>query len=413
MSGLPATSTRTPQPGVARPVSRPTDAAEREADRIADIVSAGGAVRGWSLASSPTSDTTALGPVQRDDSGKEEKKAEDPDAKEYEQAAKKTGEALLRTEAGRALERRILESPEVERIKEAATSPAGIAIGATAIAGGLTGLALAGKELPFQPPTIPLDRIRPGLSADLKIQGPLNAPTFVGLTVTFKPKKAAERAAEKPATPPSPLAPARSAAEEQQLSEAAIDEAVRRMTARHPLGVPVMKLDLSPRASEERTDEPATPVQRSPDADIRRGRPAAVADVDEGFDGAGRPLDERVRATMEARFGHDFSSVRLHDDARASAAAARVDARAFTVGADIVLGAGVGSASPHLLAHELAHVVQQRGGRGPGTDGLRRPGTRVTAAIDPAATDLDVLGADAIVAVHDATPDDRAGEDGR
>jgi hypothetical protein len=66
---------------------------------------------------------------------------------------------------------------------------------------------------------------------------------------------------------------------------------------------------------------------------------------------------------MESRFGHDFSSVRIHDDARSAAAAASIDAAAFTLGSDIVFGAGrFGTATPdgiHLLAHELAHVVQQ------------------------------------------------------
>ena len=66
---------------------------------------------------------------------------------------------------------------------------------------------------------------------------------------------------------------------------------------------------------------------------------------------------------MEARFGTDFSSVRIHDDAGAAAVAGRIDAAAFTTGNDIVFGTGhFDPRSPegrHLLAHELAHVVQQ------------------------------------------------------
>nr|WP_274388322.1 DUF4157 domain-containing protein [Salsipaludibacter albus] len=126
-----------------------------------------------------------------------------------------------------------------------------------------------------------------------------------------------------------------------------------------------MKLDLSPRAGERKSDESAPPVQRATDTTADDHGPGA-AHVDDGFAGSGRPLDDRFRATMEARFGHDFSAVRLHDDARANAAAERVAARAFTVGDDIVLGVGSDATAPHLLAHELAHVVQQRGEDVPG-----------------------------------------------
>jgi len=62
---------------------------------------------------------------------------------------------------------------------------------------------------------------------------------------------------------------------------------------------------------------------------------------------------------MEARFGEDFSSVRVHADERAASSARALNARAYTLGEHVILGAGE-PASPGLLAHELAHVVQQR-----------------------------------------------------
>ena len=79
----------------------------------------------------------------------------------------------------------------------------------------------------------------------------------------------------------------------------------------------------------------------------------------------GRPLEATTRAFFEPRFGHDFSRVRVHDDARAAESAREVHALAYTVGEHITFG-------PHgyrpgsregdqLLAHELAHTVQQRG----------------------------------------------------
>jgi hypothetical protein len=74
-------------------------------------------------------------------------------------------------------------------------------------------------------------------------------------------------------------------------------------------------------------------------------------------------LDAATRAFMEPRFGLDFSRVRVHTGARAAESAQAVDARAYTVGQDIVFGAGQYApatlAGRQLLAHELAHVVQQ------------------------------------------------------
>jgi hypothetical protein len=80
---------------------------------------------------------------------------------------------------------------------------------------------------------------------------------------------------------------------------------------------------------------------------------------------SGRPLDGPTRAALEPRFGYDFSHVRIHDDARASTSAQAVGARAYTVGSDVVFGGGQyepgTDAGRGLIAHELAHVVQQAG----------------------------------------------------
>lgn len=80
----------------------------------------------------------------------------------------------------------------------------------------------------------------------------------------------------------------------------------------------------------------------------------------------GQPLDAGTRQFMETRFGHDFSTVRVHADARASDSARQIEALAYTAGTDIVFAAGryepATAAGRHLLAHELAHVVQQTGG---------------------------------------------------
>jgi hypothetical protein len=93
--------------------------------------------------------------------------------------------------------------------------------------------------------------------------------------------------------------------------------------------------------------------------------------------GSGRPLDQDVRADMEARLGADFSDVRVHTDTTADVAADSVRAEAFTSGSHVVFRRGgydtSSTAGRQTLAHELTHVVQQRSGPVEGTptdDGL-------------------------------------------
>lgn len=79
--------------------------------------------------------------------------------------------------------------------------------------------------------------------------------------------------------------------------------------------------------------------------------------------GGGRALPESARAFFEPRFGHDFGDVRVHSDPASAQLARSVDARAFTVGRDVVFGPGEFTPGTpegrRLLAHELTHVVQQ------------------------------------------------------
>ena len=81
--------------------------------------------------------------------------------------------------------------------------------------------------------------------------------------------------------------------------------------------------------------------------------------------GGGQLLSENDRAFFEPRFGRDFSQVRLHTDTQAAESARAVNSRAFTVGQDVVFGAGQyapgTSEGRRLMAHELTHVVQQSG----------------------------------------------------
>lgn len=134
------------------------------------------------------------------------------------------------------------------------------------------------------------------------------------------------------------------------------------------------------RASEAAIDAPR-PVAFAPSSGSRT--PAALggalpAEIDgamsgEGGDlaldqpaqeaGSSRPLPPGVRRLLELRLGADFSSVRVHDDGHASDLARTIGAEAFTTGHDIYFGAGRfrpdSKPGLKLIAHELAHVVQQ------------------------------------------------------
>lgn len=94
-----------------------------------------------------------------------------------------------------------------------------------------------------------------------------------------------------------------------------------------------------------------------------RGSMTAPPIVHEVLNSPGQSLDAATRTFFESRFGHDFSRVRVHTDGRAEQSAQDVNAHAYTVGRDIVFGAGKFSPATHegrrLLAHELTHVVQQ------------------------------------------------------
>ena len=79
--------------------------------------------------------------------------------------------------------------------------------------------------------------------------------------------------------------------------------------------------------------------------------------------GGGQALPESVSAYFEPHFGHDFSQVRVHTDGNAVESAKKMNALAYTMGRNIVFGAGQyqpgTTVGRRLLAHELTHVVQQ------------------------------------------------------
>jgi Domain of unknown function (DUF4157) len=133
----------------------------------------------------------------------------------------------------------------------------------------------------------------------------------------------------------------------------------------------------------------------------RAGRSAVQDDLEFPSTLAGRRLEPALQAEMGARFAHDFSQVRVHDDPGTHAAASAHGARAYTRGTDIFFGEG--NYQPHgadgrrLLAHELAHVIQQSSV----SSSTAAPG-RITASNDATETEAE-RAAGAVT--HNRTPE--------
>ncbi len=120
------------------------------------------------------------------------------------------------------------------------------------------------------------------------------------------------------------------------------------------------------RAGRPRAPDRAEAQARYASAQLAAGTPAglpAAAPASAGTEG-GRALPETLRATFERAVGVDLSTIRIHADPAAGAAVSRVHANAITVGEDIAIAPGLyrpdDARGRTLLAHEVAHVVQQR-----------------------------------------------------
>jgi hypothetical protein len=120
---------------------------------------------------------------------------------------------------------------------------------------------------------------------------------------------------------------------------------------------------------------------------VRLNAPRGIGAMAAGL-GPGRPLDAATRAFFEPRFGGDLGHVGVHTGPAAAAAASSLGARAFTFGPHIAFNAGYGDtgtgAANRLLAHELAHVVEQT--RRPMTPAVIRRSPLRARPPDPAVT---------------------------
>jgi hypothetical protein len=386
-------------------VNQPGDAFEQEADRVANTVSSGGHIRGWSLAS------TGADQIQRDSNTASALPAaqsirmigdpQDPPApNNYGDMLGKLAEAFLQSSAGKIIVKYLTDQPIVQEAKDFVQTPQGVIVaGSTAVAA-ISGLAAAHKGLPIQIPAIPLDKVHPGLD----VEGPLDRPTQGSLMFSFEgapPKKKKGALTDKERF----QAETARIAEDQQKFRAGMttqsqgplvspeaqqqaDEQLAKRAELHrlsnilqpgathkpgeftplvpgaqPQSLHMREPDLisSPdAAAKEKKEE--TPVQRMADRAYDNEQEAAP-EVESVISSSGRPLDRETRRYMESRIGFDFSKVRIHTDSRAAASAKSLNARAYSVGNNVVFGAGRFAPNTtegrRLLAHELTHTVQQ------------------------------------------------------
>lgn len=143
------------------------------------------------------------------------------------------------------------------------------------------------------------------------------------------------------------------------------------------------------RQSPEQVDDDEGATENKPDIQRFAAGDAEGGVVPDNFLsrlGPGRPLDPQTRSYFEPRFGSDFGSVRIYTDSLAAASARAVNAKAYTVGRNIVFGAGnYETDTTHgkqLIAHELTHVVQQENGVGSQIVTARRSSPQVARSVD-------------------------------
>ncbi|MEJ2212041.1 MAG: DUF4157 domain-containing protein, partial [Anaerolineae bacterium] len=166
------------------------------------------------------------------------------------------------------------------------------------------------------------------------------------------------------------------------------------------------ELQMAP-ALQRQEDEEEIQTKPAAQSPISNLQPRADGSFEAGADlesrlaarkGGGHPLPDETRAFMEPRFGADFGGVRVHTGGESAKLNEELQARAFTHGQDIYLGAGAeapgSEAGNRLLAHELTHVIQQDGSRAPSSSG--QPAARLTTA-QPSTVQRVILSVDQVI----------------
>ncbi|WP_320045519.1 DUF4157 domain-containing protein [uncultured Desulfobacter sp.] len=380
-------------------IGEPNDQYEQEADLIANAVVSGDLIP---RSISPPS----IGSLQRL-RREPEKSKED----KLEELLEKLGEAALETPQFKQLLDRVENDPLYRSGEEFASTLTGkLSIGTlTAGAGAAVAAALidASEEMPMQIPEIPLGG---GHSVKLTINGPLDEPSDWSISYTFKVTSESDESSSNTSAETQRIgADIKRFHEQNEYTRAhthiipnsseTLTEKTARVyednnvdrSGRRPIQTTIPSFgDQKPKSelqltqptssfgyksekpiigkslkltlpSERKKREEETTLQRkSNNTGTCDSVPPIVHDV---ISSASQPLDNNIRNFMEERFGYDFSQIRVHSDKKAADSARAVNARAYTVGRDVVFGDREYVPDTYegrsLIAHELAHTVQQ------------------------------------------------------
>lgn len=212
-----------------------------------------------------------------------------------------------------------------------------------------------------------------------EIKSPLQRKAMPGAPA---PRSAAPRTSSAPAAAAAPAAaPAKAPAAPKPAAAPAAASAAPKAASKAPappkaapapkIAAPKMPAPTPDAKEKARPTGPGKDGPKSGSPEITEKKKAGDADSDlppivrRVLDTPGDPLDFATRTEMESRFGHSFRDVRIHTDAMAAESARAEYAHAYTVGEHIVFDSGQyrpeTPAGKHLLAHELAHTIQQHG----------------------------------------------------
>lgn len=402
-------------------IGEPNDAYEREADRVAEAVIGGRRAPAWSISK------VKLGAAQRQTLGDQPA----PKPNNYDEAAKKLGEAFLKTDVGKKLTDAAKQDPLVKGAEGFIDTLPGKIIAGAAAVGAVSALAATHTALPAQIPEIPLDSVRPGLSVKITYEGPVDHPTKAAITFSYSPK-GEEKKPKQTASERYRAETARIAAEqekfragmrykpgspqdlEQKQEQKMMDDYMRRrfgtlpgfgdksLVPAAPSGqgqgfgpqsqMPTFENPFQPKTHSlldqklelKRISSTPKPDEKKEEVPVQRKAEPGAATLESPMrmnavlESSGRPLDAETRATMESQIGFDFAKVRIHTGPQAAESARAMGARAYTIGTSVVFAASQFSPATaegrKLIAHELTHTVQQ---------GFAPPVTRRSAKAGP------------------------------
>jgi hypothetical protein len=159
--------------------------------------------------------------------------------------------------------------------------------------------------------------------------------------------------------------------EEEELQTKPVAGEITPLVQRQPIEEEEEEIQTKPLASRITPLLQRQPIEEEEEVTLQtketsKQSPAVSANLENNIQSlktGGTPLPAPIRAFFEPRFGHDFSKVKLHTNTQAAELARTVNAKAFTVGRNVIFGSGQyipeTAEGKKLMAHELTHVVQQ------------------------------------------------------